>query len=199
MNATVEATSDVYISVAAPNSTSFSGIYNYELAASIDGYFHQVDTLQPFLFFIDSDVGSALLVTNNVTQSASNSTNYKEWMDITPPYTIFVSNTNDSSIQGLERSYCALNQLAQIGKGKNGVEVGMTNRGLGKKPKEQFYVTGLNRSSTYYGFLAMDGNSTNSGNGVIGGGGKVWQGMNFTTKAGMQFFSFEFFGGECSF
>lgn len=183
MNATVEATGDVYISVAAPNSTSFSGIYNYELAASIDGYFHQVDTLQPFLFFIDSDVGSALLVTNNVTQSASNSTNYKEWMDITPPYTVFVSNINDSSIQGLERSYCALNQLAQIGKEKNGVEVGMTNRGLGKKPKEQFYVTGLNRSSTYYGFLAMDGNSTNSGNGVIGGGGKVWQGMNFTTKA----------------
>ena len=189
MNATLEATGDVYISVAAPNSTSFSGIYSYELAASIDGYFHQVDTLQPFLFFVDSDDGSALLVTNNVTQSTSNTTNYKEWMEITPPFTIFASNTNDSSIWGLEKSFCALNQLAQIGKG-NGVQGNMTNRGLGGKPKEQFYVTGLNRSSTYYGFLAMDGNSTNSGNGVVGGGGKVWKQMNFTTKAGMLFFFF---------
>lgn len=85
----------------------------------------------------------------------------------------------------MQKSYCALNQLAQIRKSSNNVEVGMTNRGLGNKPKEQFYITGLNRSSTYYGILAMDGNSTSSGNGIIGGGGRVWQPMNFSTKAGM--------------
>ncbi|KAL1969052.1 hypothetical protein VTN77DRAFT_886 [Rasamsonia byssochlamydoides] len=183
MGATVQADGDVYIAVAAPNTTAYSGIYNYQLAASIDAYFHSVDDTDPFLFFIDSDINSALLVTNNVTQSAPNSTNYQEWMHITPPYTIFANNVNNTAISGLERSYCALNQLAQLKKGNNAISVGMTNRGLGNKPKEQFYITGLNRSSTYYGILGMDGNSTASGNGVVGGGGKVWRPMNFTTKA----------------
>lgn len=184
MAATVAADGDVYIAVAAPNTTAYSGHYTYQLAVSIDAYFHAVDDTDPFLFFIDSDINSALLVTNNVTQSAPNSANYQEWMNITPPYTIFANNVNNTAISGLERSFCALNDLAQIRKGNNAIQVGMTNRGMGNKPKEQFYITGLNKSSTYYGILAMDGNSTASGNGVVGGGGKVWRPMNFTTKAG---------------
>jgi calcium channel MID1 len=184
MGATVQADSDVFIAVAAPNTTAYTGIYNYDIAASVDAYFHSVDQTDPFLFFIDSDIDSALLVTDNTTQAPQNSTNYEEWMNITPPYTIFANNANDTAVLGLEKSYCALSQLAQIRKGNNAIEVGMTSRGLGNKPKEQFYITGLNRSSTYYGILAMDGNSTNSGNGVVGGGGKVWPPINFSTKAG---------------
>lgn len=187
MGATVAADGDVYIGIAAPNTTAYSGIYNYQIAASIDAYFHSVDNTDPFLFFIDSDINSALLVTNNVTQSSPNSTNYQQWMHITPPFTIFAHNVNDSAISGLERSYCALSQLAQLRKGNNAISVGMTSRGLGNKPKEQFYITGLNRSSTYYGILGMEGNSTASGNGVVGGGGKVWRPMNFTTKSGAYF------------
>lgn len=190
MGATVAADGDVYIAVAAPNTTAYKGIYNYQLAASIDAYFHSVDDTDPFLFFIDSDINSALLVTNNVTQSSPNSTNYQQWMHITPPFTIFAHNVNDSAISGLERSYCALSQLAQLRKGNNAISVGMTSRGLGNKPKEQFYITGLNRSSTYYGILGMEGNSTDSGNGVVGGGGKVWRPMNFTTKSGAYLFFF---------
>jgi hypothetical protein len=34
--------SDVFIGVAAPNSTDYSGSYTYQLAASIDAYFHNV-------------------------------------------------------------------------------------------------------------------------------------------------------------
>jgi calcium channel MID1 len=184
MAATVAADGDVYIAVAAPNTTAYSGIYTYQLAASIDAYFYNVDDTDPFLFFVDSDINSALLVTNNVTQSEPNSTNYQEWMHITPPYTIFANNINNTVITGLERSFCALNGLSQLRQGNNAIQVGMTNRGMGNKPKEQFYITGLNRSSTYYGILGMNGNSTASGNGVVGGGGKVWRPMNFTTKAG---------------
>lgn len=133
-------------------------------------------------------MNSALLITNNLTQSSPGSTNYQQWMNITPPYTIFANNINDSSISGLEKSYCALNQLAQLRQGNQAINTSMTSRGLGNKPKEQFYVTYLNSSSTYYGILGMNGNSTNSGNGVIGGGGKVWRAMNFTTKTGKHFF-----------
>lgn len=184
MSASLVADDDVYIAVAAPNFTHFSGIYNYEIATSIDGLFHAVDDEDPFLYFVDSDLNSALLETNNVTQSAPNSTNYQEWMKITPPWTIFVNNQNFTLTNGLERSYCALNLQAQIRSGNQALQVGMTNRGLGNKPKEAIYIVGLNRSSTYTGILAMTGNSTASGNGVVGGGGKVWLPTQFFTKSG---------------
>jgi calcium channel MID1 len=185
MAAEISADDDVYIAVSAPNSTAYSGIYNYQLAASIDAYFHAVEDTVPNLFFVDSDVNSALLVTDNTTQSAPNSTNYQQWMNLTPPYTIFANNINNTATAGLERSFCALNQLAQLRAGNTAINVGMTNRGLGNQPKEQFYVTNLNGSSTYYGILGMKGNSTAADNGVVGGGGKVWRPMNFTTKAGL--------------
>jgi calcium channel MID1 len=184
MGTTVDADGDVFIAVAAPNTTAYSGFYNYDIAASIDGYFYSVDEVSPFLFFVDSDVNSALLVTDNVTQASPNSTGFQQWMNLTAPFTVFAYNTNDTATLGLEQSYCALSQLAQIRKGSSDIQAGMTSRGLGNKPKQQFHITGLNRSSTYYGLLAMEGNSTDSGNGVVGGGGKVWRPMNFSTKAG---------------
>ncbi|KAJ5608518.1 hypothetical protein N7537_005137 [Penicillium hordei] len=179
---TIDTDSDVFIGVAAPNSTDYTGVYKYQIAASIDAFFHNIVDNEPNLFFIDADVSAALLVTNNLTQSEKNSSNYKQWMDIVPPYTMFAHNINDTALVGLERSFCALDELSQVGRISNSTEVGMTNRGLGNKPKEQFYITGLNQSSSYSGLLAMVGNSTASGNGIIGGGGQVWQPMNFTTK-----------------
>ena len=84
---TVDTDSDVFIGVAAPNSTDYTGVYKYQIAASIDAFFHNIVDDEPNLFFIDADVSAALLVTNNLTQSEKNSTNYKQWMDIVPPYT----------------------------------------------------------------------------------------------------------------
>ncbi|OKL62384.1 hypothetical protein UA08_02635 [Talaromyces atroroseus] len=182
MSATIDnADSAIYIGVSAPNTTLFTGIYNYEVAASIDAYFHSIDN-DTNLYFVDSDVNAALLITNNLTQSSPDSQNYQEWMNITPPYTIFANNINNTGIAGLERSYCALSQLAQIRQGNNAVNRSMTSRGMGNKPKEQFYITYLNSSSTYYGILGLGRNSTASENGVVGGGGKIFTAMNFTTK-----------------
>lgn len=183
--AKVETDGDIYIGVSAPNTTAYTGIYNYQIAASIDGLFHSVVDDDAFLYFVDADVNAALLVTDNLTTEPPESKIYRQLRAMNPPYTIFANNVNDTSIAGLERSYCALDLNAQIRKRGNAVQAGMTTRGLGNEPKEQFYITGLNRSSAYHGILAMDGNSTNSGNGIIGGGGKVYRPMNFTTKAGM--------------
>lgn len=189
-NTKLNVTGAVFVSVSAPNSSDFTGIYNYELAASIDAPYHSYGSNSANLFFVDSDTNSALLVTNDTTQANPNETLYQTWMNIAPPFSMFVNNQNDSAIRGVERSYCGMKHNAQIVADKNGqntgrVELGMTNRGLGNKPKEQFYIKSLNGSSTYYGHLAMDGNSTNQGGGVVGGGGKVWKAMNFTTKSGM--------------
>jgi calcium channel MID1 len=181
---TKDTDSDVFIGVAAPNSTDYTGIYKFQIAASIDAYFHSVVEDEPNLYLIDADVSAALLVTNNLTESNRTSENYHQWMNMVPPYTMFAHNINNTALVGLERSFCALDALSQVGRISNSTEVGMTSRGLGNKPKEQFYITGLNASSYYNGLLAMVGNSTSNGNGIVGGGGQVWKPMNFTTKAG---------------
>lgn len=176
---------DVYISVVAPNSTSYSGSYAYQIGASIDAYFHDVVDHDPFLFLLDSDRSAALLVTNNLTQSKPHSENFEQWMNITPPYTMYAHDMNSTALRGLERSFCAVDALSQVGRISRSFEVGMTSRGLGNKPKVQFYITDLQPSTLYNGILAMVGNSTSSENGVVGGGGTVYKAMNFTTKSGM--------------
>jgi len=178
---------DIYVGISAPNTTRLTGIWNYEVAASIDAPFHTVDQSGANLFFVDGDNHAALLVTNDTTQQNSTSDVYNQWMTIAPPYGVFAHNQNDTTILGVQNSFCGLKNKAQVTVNSRNTDnqnvASMVNRGLGGKPKEQFYITDLIASSTYYGFLAMEGNSTASGNGVVGGGGKVWKAMNFTTKA----------------
>lgn len=184
LNTTLYTESDVYLAVSASNSSKWSGKYSYQLAASVDESFHSVQA-DNNLLFVDADQSTALLVTNNLTESNQSSTNYQEWMNIKPPFILFAHNINNTALVGLEKSYCALNALSQVGRISNSTEVGMTSRGLGNFPKEQFYLDGLSSNSTYNGILAMDGNGTSSGTGVVGGGGQVFAAMNFTTKIGL--------------
>ncbi|KAH0558540.1 hypothetical protein GP486_004802 [Trichoglossum hirsutum] len=186
---TLNATGDTYIGVFAPPSTSsFQGIYNYEIAASIDEPYHSYNDTGPNLFLVDSDSNSALLISSNLSQSLPDDGDLAK---IKPPFVMFAHNQNDSMIQGLQNSYCGLKKYAQIaalrGEGNssatNAVTMGITTRGQKNEPKEQFYVTGLNRSSSYFGYLAMMGNSTAADGGVVGGGGRVWKPMNFSTKS----------------
>ena len=188
----IDANTDIYIGIYAPESSAFTGIYNYDIAASIDAPYHSVNETDPFLFLIDSDSSSALLITDNLTQAAESDPVFQEWTKIPPPFNLFAQNQNVTTILGLQNSYCGLKNNAQVtayldGQATHNIDVGITSRGLGNKPKQQFYLKGLNDSSSYYGFLAMQGNSTAFGSGVVGGGGKVWKSMNFTTKSGMIF------------
>ena len=186
--ATIEVDDDVYVAVSAPNATSFSGEYNYAIAASVDKPYHGMDDSTPNLLFVDGDNHAALLITNDTTEANSSSQIFQEWMTMRPPWGVFAQNTNnDSSILGVQNSYCGLSHYAQIAANLPDADpaniAGMTSRGLGGKPKEQFYIQGLNATSTYWGFLAIASNSTP---GVIGGGGKIWAAMNFSTKSGKQ-------------
>ena len=186
--ATLEADDDVYVGITAPNGSTFSGLWNYEIACSIDAPFHSSNETWPNLFFVDGDNHAALLITNDTTQTEPNSTTYQEWMAMPPPYGMFAHNQNDPSILGVQYSYCGLRSYAQVIANQEGVDnqnvASMTNRGLGGKPKEQFYITSLNASSNYWGFLVTEGNSTASGAGVVGGGGMVWNATTFSTKSG---------------
>ena len=172
--------SDVYIGVVAPKVQAFTGVYNYELTVSIDGFYASYYD-QPELYFVDSDTTSALLYTSNTTNDNSSTLVYKNWMSLNPPpFALFVQNQNNPSLLGIQKSYCALKNLAQV----SNVDTVMTSLNNGQ-PQQQFHAKALNGSSSYYAILAVDGNSTESGSGVVGGGGMVWDTLNFTTKQGI--------------
>ncbi|KAL4974315.1 stretch-activated Ca2+-permeable channel component-domain-containing protein [Aspergillus desertorum] len=182
MSATLNAASDVYIAVAAPSGGNFSGSYSYQIAASTDDFFHNVDDHAALLSFDDSGSETALLATVSPADQILTEEQRKQWENNTTVYKFYVNNANSTVVSGLSRSYCALAQHSQASNGHN-VQASMFRRrretdGL----QEQFYVTGLNRSSTYVGILAM-GNSGDSGDGLVGGGGKVWKPKSFSTKS----------------
>ena len=185
---THDARADIYFAVLAPPSSNFNGHYSYELAVSLDApYASYVDTT--FLNVLDSDTNATLLETNvtaNVT-GPLNSTEYQQWMDGTPPFSLFALK-NDSAIWGIHKSFCGLKNHAQI-KGDpmdqqpSSVNMSMTDR-AGGRPKEQFYIQNLNGSSAYLAIPAKDGTSNQFGGGVVGGGGKLWAPTSFRTKSG---------------
>lgn len=183
----LNATGDVFMGIYAKNDSSYSGTYSAQIAASIDAPYHYYwNSSDPNLFAVDSDAGSALLMTDPLIANISNTTLFEEWMDITPPFQLFVSDASSTSIMGLQRSYCGLQTNAQIvasrpGQTTSQVVTGMTNIGTGSLPKQQFYVTGLNAKTTYNVMLAMNGNSTAAGDGVVGGGGQVFHMTSFST------------------
>src|SRR5579862_2624293 len=160
---TLNATGDTYFSVYAPPTPSYQGVYNYEIAASIDAPYHSYNDSDN-LILADTDSNSALLVTNDLTPPKTNTSDpiYQAWKNLSPPYVIFAHNQDDPLIEGLQRSCCGLRKYAQIAavRDKDAVNMSMTTSVLGIQPKQQFYIKGLNRSSSYYIFLGMLGNST---------------------------------------
>lgn len=188
----LNATGDVFMGIYAKNDSSLSGTYSAQIAASIDAPYHYYwNSSDPNLFTVDSDSSSALLFTDPLITIAesSNTTLVEEWMDVTPPFQLFVNEGSSTSIAGLEHSYCGLQTNAQIvasrpGQTSSQVVTGMTKIGNGSLPKQQFYVSGLGASKIYTVALAMNGNSTASGDGVVGGGGQVFQRTSFSTLQG---------------
>lgn len=163
------ATGDVFIGITAPNvSSSFQGQYNLQLAVSLDDYIHRFENGKGAeLLWMDSDSNSALLVTRNLTENAGD---VSRIMREEPPYDLYVSNKEAPAIYGLTHSVCGLRNLAQIqvtrmaGGPTNGpVATGMTLRGPGSFPKQQFHFVDLNASSSYVGILVKQSNMTGLG------------------------------------
>jgi calcium channel MID1 len=200
----VNATGDVFIGLYGENTTDYQGVWNAEIAASIDApyhYFHNTSS-DPNIYLVDSDSVSALLITQDLNSTEpDNSSVYDAWLNIAPPYVIFASPQNDQAIRGVQNSYCGLQNFATIkpttvGETTDYVQTGITARGIDNGPKQQFYITGLTASSAYNIVLAMNGNSSASGDGVVGGGGQVWPMTNFTTLTGMHTIAYSLLAAE---
>lgn len=187
------ATGEVFIGVTAPNvSSNFQGVYNFELAVSLDDYVHRFENGgRAELLWMDSDSTSALLVTRNLTE---NEGDIRRIMGEEPPYDLYVSNKEAPAIYGLTHSVCGLQNMAQIKVGRmrdglrNGpVATGMTLRGPGGFPKQQFHFVDLNASSSYAGILVKKSNMTGLGRRQEGNpaiGSIVFQATEFETVSG---------------
>ncbi|OBT58358.1 hypothetical protein VE04_01336 [Pseudogymnoascus sp. 24MN13] len=184
-NLTFDASKDVYIAVKAPNTTEYEGVYNVEVGVSIDAPFHSYSGDAADLFFIDSVSSTEPVATVTSTLDNSSSPVYQKWMQLSPPpYVIFANQQNQMSIQGVSRSYCGLENYAQIAGTQKGlrtdmVKTIMTNVTLGTHPKQQFYFQGLSASSQYYGILALPGNATER---APGGGGRMATAQSSSTS-----------------
>lgn len=183
----VTASDTIYVAVAASNiSSNFSGVYNIQIAASIDGWYHSYnETNTEELFWVDSDTKSVLLITQNLTTNRDRDEDQQLMNN--KPYVMFAQNMEDPSINGLRYSYCGLNNNAQIAAVRNGqtntqVTTGITRRGSGGYPKQEFYFDGLNSSARYLGILAKNIDNSSSTN-VVGGGGSVFRATQFETKS----------------
>lgn len=190
----LQASSDIYLAIAAPSlSSDFTGGWTYDIAVSINNYYHQANFSVPFLYLVDTDTTSALLVTDNLTQANASDKTFKQWLNLTDPlpFTVFANDFTDTRRIGMSYSYCGLQNIKQIGGLDNTtasssgpfVRTDMVTRGLGNKPKQQFLVGNLTRSTSYDVTLALVGNGVNAGKGVVGGGGTVWQPTTWTTKS----------------
>ncbi len=169
----------IWIGVRAPLAPDgFEGVYSYELAASIDAlyttYFDGVNDTQITAW--DTDSNSSILSTRDITNSLANTTNFFRWMEMDPPFKVYVHDQADLSFRGLSRSICGLKNHAMVTKSVNSMVK------IGGQPKQLFYVDGLNRTTSYLAIMTLEPGSRNS---TAGGGGTVWKATNFTTKSGM--------------
>ncbi|KAF5027334.1 hypothetical protein F66182_578 [Fusarium sp. NRRL 66182] len=190
----INATDAIYISVVAPNITEkHEGEWKYQIAISFDEYYHNYDSGNGSvqLLLMDFDSTSALLVTKNLTQD---STETQKIMKRPPPYQIFIGTDEMHSIDGLQHSACGLIQSADIwananktGRRNNLITTGVTTRGPGQLPKQQFLIAGLNHSTSYSGILVKMPDDSNKRNTIseraIGGGGTVFRATSFETSS----------------
>ncbi|QIX01799.1 hypothetical protein AMS68_007316 [Peltaster fructicola] len=190
-NFSLSASSDVYMAVSAPVLPSyFSGSWSYDIAVSINAYYHASNDDVPFLYLVDTDSTSALLVTENLTYANPNDTVYQQWLSLLQPlpFTMF-ANADIEPTFGLSRSYCGLKNIAQISTLRNAtlsgpfINTSMISRGIDNRPKQQFFLGNMTSSNDYFASLALIGNGVSSGKGVVGGGGTVWQQTGWNTKS----------------
>ncbi|KAF2491742.1 hypothetical protein BU16DRAFT_584942 [Lophium mytilinum] len=196
-NYTLNSTGDVYIGISAPDlPKNYAGNWHFEIAASIDGLYQQYHDSE-FLFSVDTDSGSALFITHNLTPNDTMPDVDSEWVKFGPLFTMYAFPQDYRPIKGLEQSFCAIRESFDAA--SLPVSTGMTqrmtpalnqpplNQKLTNQTKQQFHIDGLNASSTYTAYLAMVGNGTTEGpdvpdGKVVGGGGQIWKAITFNTK-----------------
>ena len=190
----VNATGDVFFSISAPTTHEgwFDGSWNFDVAVSTERFYHNYDESPSAVLWVESDSTAALLQTPNLTDTSDAKT-IQKIMSAGPQYVMFVENKQGWATKGVRHSMCGLSNYAQMAAKTSGhfgekATTIMTTRGPGGLPKQQFHFNGLNASSEYWGILAHVGQPSRKRQfeNRPGGGGQVFQAVQFETKTGMQ-------------
>ena len=170
--------------------------WTYEVGISTNEPLHQL-FMNPNFYLVDTDFAHSLLVSGNMTHpvgpfgSSNNATNYTNELFYKSPSTYYgiqvYESTSPLSTRALtlDWSYCAVRTSSKLLLDTANAQISITNRGSGNLPKVQFFLSGLNKSTSYVAYLSETTNHTASVNASSTEifGGKVFAGVNFTTKA----------------
>lgn len=161
--------------------------WSYKISVSQNDLVFQWD-LRPWLEIVDTDYNSALLVTGNVSTNSKTSSNYSIYD--TSLYDIYVYSYDyfDYFDHELSHSLCAIkngpylvssveNTTQVVGNSSLEIQKSITIRG--GSVKEQFYITGLNSSTTYVTYLTKK--VSKSSNSTADTGGVLFSKTTFTT------------------
>jgi calcium channel MID1 len=191
INFPLNTTSDVYIGISAPKLESdWFGSWHFELAASVDGPYHEYTEADPFLYMVDTDSESTLFITYDLEESNDNQT-VQSWRK-NNPLKMYAFTKDDWRIAGMEHSHCALREQFSVNNTRNfTIDSTITTKFSPQEyPKGQFHVRDLENGKTYNGFVVVEGGQepleVEGLDGVqkIRGGGRVFQAFNWTTKVG---------------
>ncbi|KAG9231645.1 stretch-activated Ca2+-permeable channel component-domain-containing protein [Amylocarpus encephaloides] len=181
----VNATGDVYIGVHGKNATAYTGVWNVEIAASIDApyhYFHDNYNMS----LMDSDSSSVYFVASDPRRFSRNTSDVDGIAKTPRPYVLFASKKDASTIYGLQNSGCGLESKAEFvpegirpGEVTSNVQSWLSLKRDEAETEQRFSVSGLAGGTYYNAILAIprDANKT----GTVGGGGQVFRMAEFTT------------------
>jgi calcium channel MID1 len=194
----VNATGNVYIGIYGKNTTGYQGVWNSEIAVSIDKPYHYYQDNEN-MKFVDSDSASAYFAADDPSFYNDGISDDESLSRAPKPYVLFASSSvkNVSAIYGLQNSACGLATKAQFmpdstrpGQVVSNVQTWLSKKRDAVLPEQIFAVTGLQPGTTYDAVLAIPRNPNNTG--TVGGGGRVYRKLSFTTLSGMDYhLSFE--------
>lgn len=188
----VSSSEDVFVQVTAPTvkENAFSGVYSFEVAASVDTSYHAYEDRAPGersspsspatnLVWVDSDDSNAVLTTRDLGAQPAGGDGGEQQQH---PFVVFANQGSDRSVNGVRYSLCGLQTYAQIAGVKDGrnsslVRTSMSVGGSGGASRQQFHLSGLRAGTNYSTILARAARSNSPG-----GGGMVFRATNFATR-----------------
>lgn len=155
-----EADNELYIAVQAPQSTNTTATWTYEIGVSQNDLVFQWDN-RPFVEVVDTDHRAALIVTGNLTVDSGEAESFNKLDTI---YQLYVYTEEYKHYFALlNNSWCAVRSGPTL-LNTSSITTSFTERG--GSMRQQFYVEGLNASTTYVAYLVSDFSGSSFGGAV---------------------------------
>lgn len=148
----------LYIAVYAPQSTNTTAEWLYEIGVSQNDLVFQWDN-HPFAEVVDTDNQAALIVTSNLTNADMSQLNLLDSL-----YQLYVyTEEYKDYFATLNSSWCAVRSGPAL---RLASDIASSYTYRGGSLREQFYIDGLNASTTYVAYLVLDFSGSSYGGAV---------------------------------